>query len=105
MFVFALGLQEELGRGGRYVCADGEPATGLTLLPEAVLRAAPASPPRHRVYVPPDAPAEQAARLRRDGYATVDALDAEGNSRAEAARLGCSAVLGADGIVTVEEAG
>src|ERR1700688_819856 len=29
--VYAAGRHEELGRGGRYVCGDNEPATGLTL--------------------------------------------------------------------------
>ena len=41
MTVYAPGRHEELGRGGRYLCGDGEPATGLTLYPDAVLRAAP----------------------------------------------------------------
>ena len=39
--IYAPGRHEELGRGGRYVCGEAEPATGLTLLPDAVLRAAP----------------------------------------------------------------
>ena len=39
--VFAPGRHEELGRGGRYLCGGSEPATGLTLFPEAILRAAP----------------------------------------------------------------
>ncbi len=37
--VFAPGHHEELGRGGRYVSGEQEPATGLTLYPDAVLRA------------------------------------------------------------------
>ena len=39
--IYAPGRHEELGRGGRYVCGEAEPATGLTLFPDAVLRAAP----------------------------------------------------------------
>ena len=40
--VFAPGRNGELGRGGRYLTGDGEPATGVTLFADAVLRAAPA---------------------------------------------------------------
>ena len=39
--IYAPGRHEELGRGGRYICGEAEPATGLTLFPDAVLRAAP----------------------------------------------------------------
>ncbi len=31
--IYAPGRHEELGRGGRYICGDAEPATGLTLVP------------------------------------------------------------------------
>src|SRR5271165_5041733 len=50
--VYAPGRHEELGRGGRYLCGAVEPATGLTLFPEAILRAAPPRRPRPRAYVP-----------------------------------------------------
>ncbi len=50
--VFAAGRHEELGRGGRYLSGDAEPATGLTLYPDAVLRAVPRPRPRPRLYVP-----------------------------------------------------
>ena len=43
MTVFAPGRSEELGRGGRYVSGEDEPATGLTLFPDAMLRALPAA--------------------------------------------------------------
>ncbi len=53
MTVFAAGEHEELGRGGRYLCGDAEPATGLTLYPDAILRARPAAPKlRPRLYLP-----------------------------------------------------
>ena len=47
--VYAPGRHEELGRGGRYICGDAEPATGLTLYPEVVLRAAPPRSAKSRV--------------------------------------------------------
>jgi hypothetical protein len=31
--IYAPGRHEELGRGGRYICGEAEPATGLTLFP------------------------------------------------------------------------
>ncbi len=91
--VYAPGRHEELGRGGRYLCGETEPATGLTLFPDAVLRAAPARAARARVYVPLGASQDVAARLRTEGYATVAALDAVADDQAEARRLGCSHVL------------
>ena len=73
--IYAPGRHEELGRGGRYICGEAEPATGLTLLPDAVLRAAPPREARQRLYVPPDADRDEAARMRRLGYATIAALE------------------------------
>lgn len=90
MTVYAPGRHEELGRGGRYLCGDNEPATGLTIYPDAVLRAAPARQARQRVYVPAGEPA---AHLRAQGYATVAGLAPVSDSTAEAMRLGCTHVL------------
>jgi len=91
--IYAPGRHEELGRGGRYVCGDTEPATGLTLFPDAVLRAA--SPPggRQRLYVPFGADQDEAARMRRLGYATIAALGQADNADTEAQRLLCSHIL------------
>ena len=90
--VYAPGRHEELGRGGRYLCGE-EPATGLTLYPDAVLRAAPARATRPRLFVPAGADADVAARFRQLGYATVAGLDAAPDSAAEARRLGCTHLL------------
>ena len=62
--IYAPGRHEELGRGGRYVCGEAEPATGLTLFPDAVLRAA---PPRD------GAPAALRPARRRPGRGCADA--------------------------------
>jgi ATP phosphoribosyltransferase regulatory subunit len=90
--VFAPGRHEELGRGGRYLCG-GEPATGVTLYSDAVLRAAPVRAARPVVFVPAgtEAPASQA--LRDQGMATVMGLEAVADAAAEARRLGCGFVL------------
>ncbi len=98
--IYAAGRVEELGRGGRYLCGNGghtgeaEPATGLTLYPDAVLRAAPARPARPRLYVPWDM---DGAAARAAGFATVAGLAPVADIEAEARRLGCLYVLGAGG--------
>ena len=90
MTIYAPGRHEELGRGGRYLCGDREPATGLTIYPDSVLRAAPSRQARLRAYVPAGI---DASPLRARGYATVSGLEPVDDPAAEAARLGCSHVL------------
>lgn len=100
--VFAPGRHEELGRGGRYVCGEAEPATGVTLYPDAILRALPPRPARPRLFLPAGTDPAQAARLRGEGFATVAALEA-GDGPAEARRLGCTHVLSGGRPVAVSE--
>jgi len=45
------------------------------------------------VFVPAGASQARAAALRREGYATVAALSANGDDPVEAARMGCTHVL------------
>jgi ATP phosphoribosyltransferase regulatory subunit len=90
MTIYAPGRHEELGRGGRYICGENEPATGLTIYPDAVLRAAPARTARPRCYVPVG---EDGAALREAGHITVAGLAEDADPLAEAARLGCTHVL------------
>jgi ATP phosphoribosyltransferase regulatory subunit len=90
--VYALGQHEMLGRGGRYLSGE-EPATGLTLFPDAVLRACTPTPSRPRVLVLPGADAEAGAGLRRAGFATVAVLGVIDDPVAEAKRLQCTHVL------------
>jgi ATP phosphoribosyltransferase regulatory subunit len=94
--IYAPGRHEELGRGGRYICGETEPATGLTLFPDAVLRVAPAGQPRPRLFVPIDVAPDLAATFRAQGYATVAALDVVSDPAQEARRLGCTHVLRSD---------
>jgi ATP phosphoribosyltransferase regulatory subunit len=91
--IYAPGRHEELGRGGRYVCGESEPATGITLFPDAILRAAPPRAARQRLYVPLGVDQGDASRMRALGYATVAALDPADDPRAEARRLRCSHIL------------
>ena len=89
--VFAPNRHEELGRGGRYLSGD-EPATGLTLFPDAMLRALPPRPARPRAFLPFGTLHHAGAVLRAAGFATVSALVAAGQE-AEAVRLGCTHIL------------
>ena len=91
--VFATGQHEELARGGRYFSSEEEPATGITLYADAVLRAAPARPDRPTVYVPAGTPSDLAAAQRAAGFATLAGLTVVEDDAAEARRLGCSHVL------------
>ncbi|MGD0431280.1 MAG: ATP phosphoribosyltransferase regulatory subunit [Acetobacteraceae bacterium] len=91
--IFAPGKHEVLGRGGRYFCGDAEPATGLSLYPDAILRVAPKRETRQRVFVPAGASQARAAALRSEGYATVAALSPNRDDLAEASRLGCTHLL------------
>ncbi|WP_333670339.1 ATP phosphoribosyltransferase regulatory subunit [Elioraea tepidiphila] len=87
--IFSAVLSDELGRGGGYRAGD-EPATGVTLYPDAALTAARPRPMRPRVFVPADTSADAAARLRAAGFATVAALGPVADAAAEARRLGCT---------------
>ncbi|MFT8809140.1 ATP phosphoribosyltransferase regulatory subunit [Gluconobacter sp.] len=89
--VFSTSSREELGRGGRYL-AGQEPACGLTLRPQALLRAAPASASRPRCYVPVDLDARSLSGLHEAGYATVSALSHDGDLTAQARHLLCTHV-------------
>lgn len=99
--IYGPGAVGELGRGGRYLSGRDEPATGMTLYPDAVLRAAPAPPRRPRCFLPWGTPAEAGEALRRQGFATVAALgpqDAPAGLRCTHLWDGRAAVpLGAEG--------
>jgi ATP phosphoribosyltransferase regulatory subunit len=103
--VFAPGRQEELGRGGRYFSADGEPATGITLYADAVLRAAPARRDMPVLYIPAGTPTDIVAQQRDAGFATLVGLAPTGDDKAEARRLACSHWLGRQGALPLDPAG
>lgn len=91
--IYAPGRHEELGRGGRYICGEAEPAIGLTLFPHAVLRVARPPSPRLRAFVPLGASQADAAALRGQGFATVAGLADDPDPEAEARRLECTHIL------------
>ena len=93
MTIFAAGQQMELGRGGRYLCGDAEPATGITLYPDSIIRLAPPAALRPRLYLPHGTSAAAAQNARAQGYATVPGLAPEAAAGDEARRLGCSHLL------------
>jgi ATP phosphoribosyltransferase regulatory subunit len=88
--VFAAGVRGELGRGGRYITAAGEAATGFSLYLDSIMRALPEQSPAQKLYLPFGAPANEASPLRADGWVTVAGLAPESDVRAEALRLECS---------------
>jgi ATP phosphoribosyltransferase regulatory subunit len=91
--VFAPGRHEELGRGGRYISANAEAATGITLYADAILRAAPRKADRPIIFVPFGTDPQTASALRESGYATIAGLAPTPNPRQEAVRLACTHVL------------
>jgi ATP phosphoribosyltransferase regulatory subunit len=91
--LYGPGNTGELARGGRYMSPGDEPSTGMTLYPNAVLRGAPAPPPRPRVFVPLGGSDAAARALRGEGFATVPALSAADTPE----RLRCTHVLRDDG--------
>jgi len=93
MTVFAPGSQWELGRGGRYLCSDLEPATGITLYPDTIVRVAPPPKLRERLYLPFGTAPQHAAACRAQGFATIAALAPEADPLKEAVRLACSHII------------
>jgi len=85
----------ELARGGRYLSGD-EPATGLTLYPDAVLRAAPPAAEAPRLFI---APGQDGTAHRAAGFITVAALSARDTPRA----LRCSHILHGQTPVPIED--
>ena len=88
--LFAKGVRGELGRGGRYQLSNGESAIGFSLYLDSVLRAIPVVEAAGRLYLPDATALAEGRRLRGEGWRVIRALDANGQARAEAARLGCS---------------
>lgn len=90
--LFAKGVRGELGRGGRYLADGDEPATGVTLYLDSVLRALPPAAQGQSIYLPADTADAAARRLRAEGWRAVQGLEPVADPRAEARRLGCSHV-------------
>ncbi len=96
--VFARGVRGELGRGGRYLLMDGEPASGFTLFLDSLMRAVPRKVTDDRLYLPFGTSLEAGYGLRQEGWKTVAGLAPEQDIEAEARRLHCGHLFGADGV-------
>lgn len=104
--LFARGVRGELGRGGDYLISiaegsapeefTGEPACGVTLYMDSVLRALPAQEPAHRLFLPHGTNVARATALRQEGWVTVMGLAKTKDDMLEARRLGCTHILVAD---------
>jgi ATP phosphoribosyltransferase regulatory subunit len=97
--LYGQGSVGELARGGRYLSGE-EPATGMTLYPDVMLRAVAPASPRRRVFLPFGAAQAQAAALRARGFAAVAQLSAADTPRS----LRCTHIMDASGTpVPIEE--
>ncbi len=88
--LFARGVRGELGRGGRYIANAGEPATGLTLFLDSLMRAVPPPRPAKRLFLPYGTPPATAAAMRQQGWITVAGLEPGGEVSAQAAHHICT---------------
>ena len=92
--LFSRGVRGELGGGGRYRAGKAEePATGVTLYTDTVMRAVPPSVLPERVFVPHGANRSDAERLRARGLVTVAGLEPVADAEEEARRLACDHVM------------
>ncbi len=101
---FAKGVRGELGRGGRYLAGNGEPATGVSLFMDSVLRALPEpKSTERRLFLPSNTDEDTARCLRDKGWITVMDLNDTADAEAEAARLSCSHILVDGGVEKLED--
>lgn len=98
--IYARQCLSQLGRGGRYETAHGEPATGFTLYAEDVVPLLPALPSPARLAIPPRCDLQTASRWRAKGYETLYATDEPAADYAR--RTGCSHWLDTD-LITIHE--
>ena len=99
--IFTPQVRSEIGRGGRYELNTGESATGFTLFMDALVRALPEPEAGYLAYLPYATSPQVAARIRGDGWRTLQALSPEGDASAEARRLKCSHILEDDDVIEV----
>jgi ATP phosphoribosyltransferase regulatory subunit len=100
--IFAPGRQAELGRGGRYLCDNGESATGITLYPDTILKVAPRPAARARLFLPAGTPPSVAQACRDQHFATIAGLLPVTDDLTEAKRLLCTHVWRNDRAVALQ---
>lgn len=97
--LFARDVRGELGAGGRYGTRDmdkgqgSEPATGLTLFMDTLLRAVPAPSVARRIFLPLGTTREDRENLRVDGWIVIPALADTDDAPGDAARQKCTHVF------------
>jgi ATP phosphoribosyltransferase regulatory subunit len=91
--LFARGVRGEIGRGGRYLAGEGEPATGFSLFLDSVLRAVPAPGTPTRVFLPLGSTPQESEAIRVQGLIAVAGLVAVEDIEREARRLGCTHIF------------
>ena len=99
--IFTPQVRSEIGRGGRYELNTGESATGFTLFMDVLVRSLPDAGAGYLAYLPYGTSPQVAARIRGDGWRTLQALSLEGDTSAEARRLKCSHMLKEDDVIEV----
>jgi ATP phosphoribosyltransferase regulatory subunit len=70
--LFAAGLRQEAGRGGRYALEDGREATGFTLDVTTLLPLVPPSPERPRKTLPVTASIEDIRQAQKENIVILD---------------------------------
>lgn len=92
--VYIHGVSGEVGRGGRYLSDNGEPACGLTLRPDLLWPLINFNEHiRERVFVPYGHTIQELSGLRQDGYILIMGLTPDEDAMAEARRLNCNYIL------------
>ncbi|WP_417458668.1 ATP phosphoribosyltransferase regulatory subunit [Kordiimonas sp.] len=95
--LFSKGGEGELGRGGRYMVThpDGheEEATGFSVYLDTLLKALPPFEAAQKIFLPHGTKGTVGAKLRAEGWRTIQGLSEHEEAQAEAIRLGCSHIL------------
>jgi ATP phosphoribosyltransferase regulatory subunit len=91
--LFARDVRGELGRGGRYRIENGEPATGVSVYLDSVMRALAEPESARRGFLPFGTPVDAGHRLRADGWHTVSGLVLVKDAAGEACRLSCTHIF------------
>ena len=93
--IFATGLRGEIARGGAYLTGFGEPATGLSVYMERVLRGLPDLPPKQRIYMPINIPKQTILNYIDRGRSVISGRYKADDKMAlqEAKQLNCAFIL------------
>ena len=93
--IFAAGLRGEIARGGAYLTGFGEPATGLSVYMERVLRGLPVSYPMQSIYMPINIPKQTILNFVDRGRSVIAGRYKAEDKMAlkEAKQLNCAFIL------------